>query len=122
MPHLSDQELVTRTLDGDAEAFGTLVERYKQAVYGGCVSMVRDFDLAQDLAQEAFIKAFQHLDRLSMPASFRHWLRIIAVNECRLYLRQRRAAQVPARTLRHQTLRPQAPLMSLEQQQELRNV
>ena len=93
MTHLSDADLVSRTLHGDAAAFGTLVERYQQAVYGVCVSLVHDFDLAQDLAQDAFLKAFQHLHRLTMPTHFGTWLRVIATNECRLYMRQARSVQ-----------------------------
>jgi class 3 adenylate cyclase len=79
MTHDSDMELVTRTLQGDAVAFGTLVERYQQAVHAVCVSLVHDFDLAQDLTQEAFLKALQHLHHLAIPARFGNWLRIIAM-------------------------------------------
>jgi len=82
--HLSDPELVRRTLQGDTAAFGTLVERYKQVVYGVCVSLLGDFALAQDLAQEAFPKAFQHVHRLTMPEHFGNWLCIIARNEMTL--------------------------------------
>jgi RNA polymerase sigma factor (sigma-70 family) len=114
----NDTELITRTLQGDSAAFDTLVERYKQAVYGVCVSMLRDFDLAQDLAQDTFLKAFQHLHRLAMPERFGNWLRIIAVNECRLYLRRARATHLPGRLLTEQTLAPQAHLMSVDAQQE----
>jgi len=103
MTYLSDADLVTRTLHGDATAFGTLVERYQRAVYGVCVSQVHDFDLAQDLAQNAFLKAFQHLHRLAMPTHFGPWLRVIATNECRLYLRQARSAQALRRRSAHRT-------------------
>ena len=85
MTHDSDMELVTRALQGDAAAFGTLVERYQQAVHAVCVSILHDFDLAQDLTQEAFLKALQHLHHLVIPDRFGNWLRIIAVNECRLF-------------------------------------
>jgi RNA polymerase sigma-70 factor (ECF subfamily) len=95
--HLSDSELVRRTLQGDTAAFGTLVERYKQVVYGVCVSLLGDFALAQDLAQDVFLKAFQHVHRLAMPERFGNWLCIIARNECRLYLRQAHATVAPGR-------------------------
>lgn len=117
MPQPSDTDLVTRTLQGDAAAFGTLVERYKQAVYGVCVSLLHDFDLAQDLTQDTFLKAFQHLDRLAMPERFSNWLRIIAVNECRLYLRRTRSAQSPVRLLPAHTA-SQAHLLPVEEQCE----
>ena len=70
MTHPSDQELVRRTLQGDTTAFDTLVERYKQVVYGVCVSLLGDFALAQDLAQDAFLKAFQHMHRFTTPERF----------------------------------------------------
>jgi RNA polymerase sigma factor (sigma-70 family) len=114
----SDTELITHTLQGDSTAFDTLVERYKQAVYGVCVSVLRDFDLAQDLTQETFLKAFQHLDRLAMPERFGNWLRIIAVNECRLHLRRARAAHLSVRALTDQGLDGQAHLTSVDAQQE----
>jgi len=119
MTHDSDMELVTRTLQGDAVAFGTLVERYQQAVYAVCVSILHDFDLAQDLTQEAFLKALQHLHRLAIPARFGNWLRIIAVNECRLYIRRKQATMRPERPFYEQVSWGQAHRMSVEQQQEL---
>src|SRR2546428_63565 len=119
--HLSDPELVRRTLQGDTAAFGTLVERYKQVVYGVCVSLLGDFALAQDLAQEAFLKAFQHVHRLAMPERFGNWLCIIARNECRLYLRQAHATVAPGRTFYDQASSGQAHLVPAEQQQELRH-
>jgi RNA polymerase sigma factor (sigma-70 family) len=115
----SDTELVTRTLQGDAVAFGTLVERYQQAVHAVCVSILHDFDLAQDLIQEAFLKALQHLHRLTIPARFGNWLRIIAVNECRLYIRRQQATMRPERPCSEQVFWGQAHRMSVEQQQEL---
>ena len=119
MTQQSDPELVARALAGDAAAFGTLIERYKQPVYGVCVSLVRDFDLAQDMAQEAFLKAFQHLGRLAIPARFGNWLRIIAVNECRLYLRRARAALPSGHVLHDQTPPSQAHLLPVDEQQAL---
>ena len=117
----SDPELVRRTLQGDTTAFDTLVERYKQVVYGVCVSLLGDFALAQDLAQDAFLKAFQHVHRLTTPERFGNWLCIIARNECRLYLRQARATVTPRRTFYDQVSSGQAHLVPAEQQQELRH-
>jgi len=121
MTHLSDPELVRRTLQGDTTAFDTLVERYKQVVYGVCVSLLGDFALAQDLAQDAFLKAFQHMHRLAMPERFGNWLCIIARNECRLYLRQAHATVAPGRIFYDQASSDQAHLVPAEQQQELRH-
>jgi RNA polymerase sigma factor (sigma-70 family) len=119
--HLSDPELVRRTLQGDTTAFGILVERYKQVVYGVCVSLLGDFALAQDLAQDAFLRAFQHVHRLAMPERFGNWLCIIARNECLLYLRQVHATEASGRAFYDQASWGQAHLVSVEQQQELRH-
>lgn len=121
MTHLSDPELVRRTLRGDTTAFDTLVERYKQVVYGVCVSLLGDFALAQDLTQDAFLKAFQHVHRLTTPERFGNWLCIIARNECRLYLRQAHATVAPGRIFYDQVSSGQAHLVPAEQQQELRH-
>ena len=101
-------------------AFETLVKRYQQAVYGVCISLVHDFALAQDLAQEAFLKAFQHLHRLARPTHFGTWLRVIAVNECRLYMRQARSAQAPRRVACDAIEARSAYLLPADQQWELR--
>jgi len=119
--HLSDPELVRRTLQGDTTAFGTLVERYKQVVYGVCVSLLGDFALAQDLAQDAFLKAFQHVHRLAMPERFGNWLCIIARNECLLYLRQVHATEASGRAFYDRVCSDQAHLVPVEQQQELQH-
>ena len=88
---IADEELVQRALQGDGEAFSSLVGRYQYAVYGICLSMMGDFDAAEDVAQEAFVKAYLHLGELGTPARFGNWLRVIATNECRLHLRRNRA-------------------------------
>jgi RNA polymerase sigma-70 factor, ECF subfamily len=69
MAYHSDTELVARTRHGDSAAFDMLVERYKQAVYGVCVSVLHDFDLAQDLAQDTFLRScFKTLTKVSYGA------------------------------------------------------
>ena len=74
--------------------FAGLVERYRYAVFGLCLNYTRDFDAAEDAAQEAFIKAFLKLRTLEAGDRFAPWLRQIAVNECRMGYR-RRAEPLP---------------------------
>ena len=89
-----DRDLVEASLGGDVQAFASLVERYRYAVFGLCLSCTRDFDAAEDAAQEAFIKAFLKLRNLEAGDRFAPWLRQIAVNECRMGYR-RRAERLP---------------------------
>lgn len=78
MSERSDAELVAGARAGDAAAFGTLVRRYQSAVYRLAYGMVGDWATAQDLTQDAFIRAYQKLDTIEDPARFGGWLRRIA--------------------------------------------
>lgn len=86
---ITDLELVHRSRRGDQRAFGILVERHHGAVYRLALSMVSDGDLAQDVAQDAFLKAFKALDGFRGDAAFRTWLLTITANEAKGALRRR---------------------------------
>jgi RNA polymerase sigma factor (sigma-70 family) len=75
-----DAQLIERTRDGESEAFGELVGRYRDMVYGLCYHLCGNFEEARDLAQEAFIQAYLKLEQLRDTASFTGWLRQIAIN------------------------------------------
>lgn len=85
-----DRQLIARTLNGDRNAFGRLVERYQAQVYALAFHMVGGFADAEDVVQETFIKAYQHLPRFGGTMNFPAWLRTIALNECRMWLRGQR--------------------------------
>ena len=91
--------LVARARTGDHRAFEALVRQHKDSVLNLARRMVGDADAAQDVAQEAFIKAYQQLHRFRADARFSTWLYSIAVNEGRVYLRSQRRRQ--ARHERH---------------------
>jgi RNA polymerase sigma-70 factor (ECF subfamily) len=85
-----DSYLVERCLQGDRSAFAMLVERYKRQIYSVTYSMTRNHADADDLSQEAFIKAYDNLSRFKLGTNFRSWLYRIAVNLCIDHLRHRR--------------------------------
>ena len=68
---------------------GALVDRHHAVVYRVALSMVSDPDLAQDVAQDAFIKAFRALGGFRGDSAFRTWLLTVAANTARGALRQR---------------------------------
>lgn len=74
------EETVTRAQAGSAEAFTELVERYKDAVFGSAYHVVLDFEAARDIAQEAFVRAWERLPELRDPAAFPAWLLRICRN------------------------------------------
>jgi RNA polymerase sigma-70 factor (ECF subfamily) len=87
---MPDSELVKRVLTGDVHAFGLLVEKYKDAVYGAILSRIKNFADADDIAQEAFLKAYRNLSQLKNPSKFGNWLYSIALNACTDWMRKLR--------------------------------
>jgi RNA polymerase sigma-70 factor (ECF subfamily) len=69
-----DLALVERSRDGDPEAFRTLVVRHQRKAYAVALGIVKDPDLAWDVAQEAFVRVHQHLADFKADASFSTWV------------------------------------------------
>ena len=76
-----DIGLVREALAGKTSAFGALVERYQKVVFNVAYRMTRDYDEAQDIAQVAFVKAYENLARFDPKYRFFSWLYRIAINE-----------------------------------------
>jgi RNA polymerase sigma-70 factor (ECF subfamily) len=77
-----DAGLVDRYLAGDMTAFDELMIRYERQIYRVCYRFVDNRDDAMDLAQEVFIKAFEHLPAFRRESSLKTWLYRIAINHC----------------------------------------
>ena len=75
-----DLELMLRVRRGDAESFEVLLGRYRGPLVSFFVRMVRDHGLAEDLAQEAFLRVYQARHRYQPEARFTTWLYRIATN------------------------------------------
>jgi RNA polymerase sigma factor (sigma-70 family) len=94
---LSDRELVARCRAGDEDAWRELVERFSRYVYAICVQAFRLPDVdAEDIFQEVFARAYQHLDKLRDDAAVRPWLaqltRRLCIDRLRAASRERPAA------------------------------
>ena len=87
--------MVGRVLAGDSESYAALVGKYQDGLYGYALGMVRDADLAADLVQDAFVKAYTRLRSCHDPARFGAWLFRILVNRCKDHLKSRRRHTVP---------------------------
>ena len=83
-----DAELVQKGRSGDDSALSALVKRHHGAAYRMALSLTKDEDTAQDVVQDAFLKAFRALDKFRGDASFRTWLLTITANEARGALRK----------------------------------
>jgi len=81
--------LVHRTLRGDALAYGDLVRRFQDMAVGYAYTLLGDFHLAEDAAQEAFVRAYLDLGRLKEPAAFPGWFRRIVFKYCDRIIRRK---------------------------------
>jgi RNA polymerase sigma-70 factor (ECF subfamily) len=79
--HSTDEELVRRIVDGDAALFEILMRRHNQRIYRAVRAVLRADDDAEDVMQQAYLNAYQHLHQFAGDAQFSTWLTRIAVNE-----------------------------------------
>ena len=84
-----DGYIVHKCLEGESEAFGFLVDKYKGSIYAFAYTKLRNLHDAEDVTQEVFIKAYQKLRTLRRWDNFLAWLYSIASNLCRMRLRAR---------------------------------
>jgi len=91
---LTDERLVELALDGDEDAFGVLVRRYQRRLTAFLGQLVGDLELARELSQEAFIRAWSALERFDPRYRFSTWLFRIAHNLGIDQLRRRRLQTV----------------------------
>ena len=77
-----DIELVERYFGGDTAAFDEIMIRYERQIYRVCYRFVENRDDAMDLAQDVFVKAFEHLPTFRRESTFKTWLYRIAINHC----------------------------------------
>jgi RNA polymerase sigma-70 factor (ECF subfamily) len=89
-PSDRDSVLIGRVLGGDFDAFYELIRPYERAVFLAAASIVRNDPDAEDVAQEAMLKAFKYLARFRQQAKFSTWLIQIAINEAKMKLRKDR--------------------------------
>lgn len=86
----NDAELVRRCLSGDAEAFRPLVEKYQGVLFNVAYRMVHDREDARDLAQGAFVKAYEKLGSYDPAFQFFSWIYRILVNDTLNLLKRKR--------------------------------
>ncbi len=84
-----ENALIERVLSGDAAAFEPLVTPYRGALLGLAGRIVRDPEDAQEVAQEALLRAYRYLGSFDRSLGFRSWLYQIAVNAARSFQRKR---------------------------------
>ena len=84
-----DGHIIQKCLDGDAAAFGLLVDKYKGSVYALAYAKLGNFHDAQDITQEVFLKAYRKLRTLKRWDKFLSWLYAITSNACKDFFRSK---------------------------------
>jgi len=84
-------ELVERARKGDGAAFSTLIRRYEGKVFRLAMNITQNREDAEDVLQEAFLKAYEHLDQFQGNSRFYTWIVRIAVNQSLMKLRKRKS-------------------------------
>jgi len=90
----SDEILIEAVKKGDCDAFGPIIERYKMALYKVMYRMVLNRDDAEDLVEEAFIKAYRSINKFQTDRPFFSWLRRIGVNNAINFLKRERKGNI----------------------------
>jgi RNA polymerase sigma-70 factor, ECF subfamily len=89
----TDQEIVTRVRAGDTGLYEIIMRRYNQRLYRVARAILRDDAEAEDVLQDAYVRAYEHLDQFAGHAPFSTWLTRIAVHEALRRLQQRKRSQ-----------------------------
>lgn len=117
----TELDWIARAQEGDRQAFGELVYHHRAGVINVVYRMCGDANLAEDAAQEAFIRAWLHLPRYQPRSSFRNWLYRIATNVALDVLRRERettdSAEIP---LAASSLAPEAAVERNERAEQVR--
>jgi RNA polymerase sigma-70 factor (ECF subfamily) len=84
-------DLVARSRQGDTAAFSTLIKRYEGKIFRLAMNITQNREDAEDVLQEAFFKAYEHLDQFQGNSKFYTWIVRIAVNQALMKLRKRKS-------------------------------
>ena len=91
-PADADQQIIASVLAGDRDAFATLIQRYSDPLYRHALGMTGSPDVAEDILQQSFIKAYHHLAEVR--GRFDAWLFRIVANGCKDWLKNIRRTHV----------------------------
>ena len=88
MPDPREVELIRKCQEGSGEAFRELFDRYQRRTYWIAHNMLSNYDTAQDISQEAFLRVFRNIQRFDTKKNFYTWLYQIVVNLCIDHMRR----------------------------------
>jgi RNA polymerase sigma-70 factor (ECF subfamily) len=87
---MKDNDLVRECLKGNVEFYRHLMDRYRDYVMAVALNVLMNYEDAQDVCQEAFLKAYRNLDKFDLQKNFKNWFYSLLYNCCLDHLRQRK--------------------------------
>ncbi len=87
---MNDNDLVRECLKSNVESYHDLMDRYRDYAMAVALNILMNYEDAQDVCQEAFLKAFRSLDKFDLQKSFKNWFYSVLYNCCLDHLRKRR--------------------------------
>jgi RNA polymerase sigma factor (sigma-70 family) len=112
------ESLVERAQGGDQNAYGEIVRRFQDMAYGYAYTILGDFQLAEDAAQEAFVEAYHCLPNLREPRAFPGWFKRVVFKHCDRITRGKRVETVPMETAQAVAVADPGPEKITEQREE----
>ncbi len=95
MAAADERKLIEQVLKGDLDAYGEIVREYQTSVFNVCLRILGNIQEAEDLTQDAFLRAYRNLSRYDTSRPFGPWMRVLAANLCYNHLKKARLARVP---------------------------
>jgi len=106
----TDGQLIEQIREGKREAYGQLYRKYYQRIYSVCFSVLKNPHDAEEITQETFVHAYLKLDQLKKPDKYFAWLKKIAQNRSKNYVRQTGPEMIPLNLASAQTAREEDSL------------
>jgi RNA polymerase sigma factor (sigma-70 family) len=116
------KSLIEKAQTGDLDAYGMIVRRFQDMAVGYAYSIIGDFHLAEDAAQEAFIEAYPNLSKVYGPAAFPGWLRKIIFKHCDRLARRKRIEIVSLEAAINLPSKEKEPAEAVEEKEMKDNV
>ena len=95
MAEAGEDALIMQVQTGDLDAYGEIVREYQNSVFNVCLRILGDVQEAEDLTQEAFLRAYRNISQYDPTRPFGPWMRVLAANLCYNHLKKARLARVP---------------------------
>ncbi|UOD34212.1 sigma-70 family RNA polymerase sigma factor [Deferribacteraceae bacterium V6Fe1] len=87
---MTDAQIIEKILSGKTELFELLVIKYQQQLFSTLINITKDYNMAEEFVQDAFVKAFEKLDMLKNRDQFYAWIKRIAINNAFMHFEKHR--------------------------------